>query len=604
MISAASAQDGFDAWGFDPTANDGDVRDPVTVTRPGQVNALEWYAGGIFGFAKAPLYVVDVLPDDTLVRRPALDNVIGLDITAGFAPIDRLRIDVVAPLFLTSSGAGGAGGPTLGDVELSALAVPINFGEDGGLGVRPWISLPTGNSGRFLGDSGFAGGASVQGSYTPGLWTLTGEVGLAFRNTVEALNIKGSDRMRLGVAGGRLLSLSTGLNVEAHLDVPFQSNERGWRETPGEILASVRHRTDSGAHVLGGLGTSLTPGVGSAEIRLFIGGGYGVLHRAPPDTDGDGIVDDLDKCVDIPETFNGWKDDDGCPDELASVAFIVTMGGNHYNEPVSITGKGGGDTAKLDDPKAGLTGLMPETTWTFTGTTECSTGEVTTELKEGENTVYLALGEPAKVTFEVVTEDGIPIPNTLFEYVEQPSECGVKEMELKLPKGTVTADLWRGDYKVSATAEGFETRVTRLTAEDQPQTIRITLAKTRTSLEAGEIKILERVLFETDSAKIKPISFQLLDEVAAVLVTHAEIKTVEVQGHADERGSSTYNLKLSTDRAAAVRQYLVDAGVAADRLVVQGYGEAQPIQAGKGEAAWAQNRRVQFLIREYVDAPK
>ena len=79
---------------------------------------------------------------------------------------------------------------------------------------------------------------------------------------------------------------------------------------------------------------------------------------------------------------------------------------------------------------------------------------------------------------------------------------------------------------------------------------------------------------------------------------HPELLKVEVQGHSDARGDAKYNLNLSDRRAAAVREYLVSKGVAADRLLSKGYGESKPVVDEDNESAWSQNRRVEFIIIE------
>lgn len=71
---------------------------------------------------------------------------------------------------------------------------------------------------------------------------------------------------------------------------------------------------------------------------------------------------------------------------------------------------------------------------------------------------------------------------------------------------------------------------------------------------------------------------------------------VEVGGHADERGADQYNEDLAERRAARVRDMLVEAGVAADRLSVASYGESQPLNAGHDEESWSVNRRVEIKI--------
>ena len=117
-----------------------------------------------------------------------------------------------------------------------------------------------------------------------------------------------------------------------------------------------------------------------------------------------------------------------------------------------------------------------------------------------------------------------------------------------------------------------------------------------------EIKLNERIYFDLDAATIRPVSFEILEALAVAVLDHPEVTLIEIQGHTDERAEATYNLYLSLKRARAVRQFLIDRGVAAERLLAQGYGEAQPVVAGAGvEDEHQQNRRVQFLIRERTD---
>jgi OmpA-OmpF porin, OOP family len=118
---------------------------------------------------------------------------------------------------------------------------------------------------------------------------------------------------------------------------------------------------------------------------------------------------------------------------------------------------------------------------------------------------------------------------------------------------------------------------------------------------ADRIVILRPINFEYDSAVIDPDSFYILDAVVAAMNGNPDIALFEVQGHTDERGDDAYNLDLSQRRAAAVVTYLVAHGVAAARLASQGYGETRPVHRGRGEAAWAKNRRVDFVIRRSVE---
>jgi outer membrane protein OmpA-like peptidoglycan-associated protein len=102
------------------------------------------------------------------------------------------------------------------------------------------------------------------------------------------------------------------------------------------------------------------------------------------------------------------------------------------------------------------------------------------------------------------------------------------------------------------------------------------------------------IFFETAKAIIKPISYPTLNDVADTLLSNQQLLVVEIQGHADERGNDDYNMRLTEDRAAAVKEYLTNKGVAADRLVSHGYGETKPLCKRHDESCWSKKpaRRV------------
>ncbi len=110
------------------------------------------------------------------------------------------------------------------------------------------------------------------------------------------------------------------------------------------------------------------------------------------------------------------------------------------------------------------------------------------------------------------------------------------------------------------------------------------------------IIILDPINFEYNKDIIKSDSFAILDAVVATMNGNPDILLIEVQGHTDERGDDNYNLELSDRRAHAVVRYLTEHGVDAKRLSAQGYGETQPKNTAHTEKAWAENRRVEFII--------
>ncbi len=117
-------------------------------------------------------------------------------------------------------------------------------------------------------------------------------------------------------------------------------------------------------------------------------------------------------------------------------------------------------------------------------------------------------------------------------------------------------------------------------------------------VEAGEIKILETVKFKTGSAEIDPDSHSILDQVALTMKAHPEIKKIRVEGHTDETGTRELNLRLSQQRAQAVREYIVRKGVKPERLSAKGYGPDKPIAEGTSDEARAKNRRVEFIVED------
>lgn len=107
--------------------------------------------------------------------------------------------------------------------------------------------------------------------------------------------------------------------------------------------------------------------------------------------------------------------------------------------------------------------------------------------------------------------------------------------------------------------------------------------------------VLRGVNFDYDKSDIRPDSRPVLDEAADVLDAHQGVR-VSVEGHTDSRGSDAYNEKLSVRRAEAVFRYLVNRGVAPDRMEVIGYGETRPIADNESDTGRAENRRVELHV--------
>ena len=118
-------------------------------------------------------------------------------------------------------------------------------------------------------------------------------------------------------------------------------------------------------------------------------------------------------------------------------------------------------------------------------------------------------------------------------------------------------------------------------------------------LAAGAARVREAladiVYFEYDSNQLTTEAEGKLRTKAAILRANPGLE-IRVDGHADERGSTEYNLALSQRRAETVRDFLTGYGIAASRISTIPYGEERPQVEGTGESVWAQNRRAEFAI--------
>jgi outer membrane protein OmpA-like peptidoglycan-associated protein len=299
------------------------------------------------------------------------------------------------------------------------------------------------------------------------------------------------------------------------------------------------------------------------DFRAFIGI---VFEPNIGDKDGDGIKDDIDKCPNEPEDKDGFEDEDGCPDPDNDRDGIPDEDDKCPNEP----------------------GPPPD---------GCPTHEVGDRDGDGiPDNVDKCPDDPEdKDGFE--DQDGCPDPDN--------DKDGIPDIDDNCPNDPEDKDGFQ-DSDGCPDPDNDNDRIPDKLDKcpNEPETYNGYQDedgcpdKGRVIVHQGNIEILDKIYFETDKAIIKPESFPILDAIAGTLQGNPDIKLVEIQGHADERGSDEHNLQLTDDRAHSVMKYLVDKGVDAGRLIAKGYGETKPIATGHNEAAWAKNRRVEFVIQQ------
>jgi OOP family OmpA-OmpF porin len=248
----------------------------------------------------------------------------------------------------------------------------------------------------------------------------------------------------------------------------------------------------------------------------------------PGDQDGDGILDDVDRCPRVPEDKDGFQDEDGCPDDDNDSDGIADKIDSCPNDPEDRDAFEDDDGCPDDDnDKDQLADKIDS----------CPNDP---EDRDG---------------FE--DEDGCPDDDN--------DRDGIADKDDRCPNEPgVPPDGCPKKYNLVVVTE-------------------------------TKIELKQTVFFDTNKATIKPVSFALLDDVAAALRDNPRI-AVEVGGHTDSQGDDAFNKKLSQRRAESVRTYLTRKGVDGSRMVPRGYGEDVPIADNRTADGRAQNRRVEFLI--------
>lgn len=549
----------------------------------GQVGEhLQWTVGAFANYALNPLVFVN---GDGERVGALVSHRIGLDVIAAVSLIDWLQVGVDIPTVLFQTRDSSVSNLLTTPGELSAIGVGdmrllskvrllrARDGQFVDLAIIPAITVPTGfpggETGSYLGEGQvtFAPEIAVSrdfGEHEPGGAGLRLAANLGYRLRPEErdfVNVKLGHELtaRLGAAyrlASSPLMFEASANAATSTFSPFTS---GLEENPLEVIVGASYDVMPYLRLTGGVGKGIISGVGTPDVRVLAG--VRLIPVVDDDRDDDGIKNAADTCPDDPEDKDGFKDDDGCPDA------------DNDNDGIVDTADKCPDVAEDAD--------------SFEDADGCPDPD---NDKDGVLDVDdKCVNEPG-----VPERQGCPIPPVIDTDKDGLPDDDDRCPTAAGPKSTRGCPDTDGDGFVDVDDKcPTEPEIINGVDDDDGCPDK---GKSAVKLTREKIEILDKVYFDVNKDTIQARSFSLLDQVASVLKAHPELTTVRVEGHTDSDGKDEANLDLSDRRAKAVQRYLVDKGVAAERLQAVGYGETRPVKPNTSKTNKEANRRVEFVI--------
>ena len=545
--------------------------------------------GAVFNYAASPL---QYRYDDARMPVQILGFAASLDLGLSWAT-RHVAVAADMPVHIVD-GADMDEQFVPGDLRVSALGEIMNRARGGlGLGVYADLALPTGNSEAWVGSGEPEIGGGVAVAWGTSV-VLAGNVGLQAT----------APSTQLTWGAGASVPVGSGFAAVAELDGDWSFDASDIvGSTPLEWRAGAKAQVTQNLVASAAFGTGLTLGIGAPEYRVTAGVDWSPTRREPTavlgldrDRDRDGVADGVDLCPDQAEDPNGIADQDGCPDGgLVPTHLVVTDTEGKKLARSSIEITSGPQTGRWAVPDGDLTRSLPPGEYTARARAPHYLPEAVTftipDAPSHERVIQLEVA-PVGGTLVVTVENGVGQPIAALvtilgegrKFTTGADGVGIEPASV----GSVDLSVWAENYR--------PLRVTATVIKDRKTPVKVVLEPSRVVVLADRVDIRDKVFFDLDSAVITGVSYRVLDDVAAALENHAELRLLEVQGHTDDVGAEDYNQDLSQRRAEAVRKYLIGQGVEPDRLVARGYGETKPLQEGSSEEARDVNRRVMFKV--------
>ena len=556
----ADAQNRFDVQRFGPMPSQ--LTNYFTVSSGRILADGQWDVGMITNFADNPLTL-----EDPAGERVAsiVDNQLTLELIGGYGIAGIIDVGLSIPFILTQNGdavtlidgvdasSAGFGFGVIRVVPKARLFGPDDSDAAGfSLAFLLPTYIPSGSEDDFQGE-GFRMEPRVAAEHTFDMGLRLGaNLGYMVRPEASLPGLEVNDTLTWGVGAAIPLSNGTGnleLIPELAGEISVLADEFDTAEAPTEVRLGFRFNPLEGMLVEAGAGTGLTRGFGSPDFRAFLA--FAFHSSTLVDTDLDGYFDDVDACIDDPEDFDEFQDEDGCPEP------------DNDNDGVPDVMDG-----ETDDIGFGMCRNDPEDVDNFEDENGCPDPD-----NDGDEVLDVDDGDADESGYGVCRND--PEDYDLFE-----DENGCPDPDNDEDEILDVDDACPNEPEVYNDFEDVD---------GCPDESFITIT-------CDEIQIDDRIYFETDSDVIMSRSFGLLNQVAEVLVARSDLLLISIEGHTDSRGSSRHNRDLSTRRAASVVRYLNEQGVEQDRLTSTGFGEDSPIATNDTDEGMALNRRVEFRI--------
>lgn len=582
LASTASAQDlSVSSDSFNPTTTAGSSY--LEVHNGSQLGQGEYQVSVLGRYANDPLVLVDEDGDDNVAD--AVESSMQMNVLAGVGIIDVLQVGADFPVelyqrnggFESTDEFGEDESADLGNIRLmpeAQLFSSIDDANDRGVqvGLTADLTLPTSTEANDL----TVDTPSLEPAVVfEGAFSRTGSLalnaGYLYHSDERVQGLELSDAVTWGA--GLQLDVLPRLAVIPEMSGQIETrdtNALDLEESPLEGQLGVAVQASDVIAVRASAGASFTEAFDTPDFQSVVGLTLTAPDSRPDDDDMDGIYTMDDACPQIAEDIDGFDDGDGCPDpdndndSIADADDACPMTAEDMDAYRDEDGCP--DTDNDNDTIADINDACPNVAEDIDGRDDLDGCPDVDNDRDGIADASDLCAEDAEDFDGFEDTDGCPdLDNDNDGRLDVADAC-INEPE---------------DVDGREDGDGCP--------EPGEGPVRVT---------CSQIEIRQDVEFAVDSADIRERSYELLNTVAAVIMSDEDLGEIRVEGHTDDTGPADYNQQLSQDRAASVVDYLVSQGVSRDRLRAVGVGEQAPIATNSTEEGRSENRRVEFDIIE------